>query len=189
MVQTLIVMVKEPRTGRVKTRLGRDIGMVDAAWWYRHQSTRLIRRLRDPRWQIILSVSPDISGLTSRCWPPDLMRIPQGRGDLGQRMNRAMRQLPIGRVCLIGSDIPALSCAHVARAFAALGNNDVVFGPALDGGFWLVGARHGRAVPSTLFENVRWSGPHTLSDSVASVPGMRVALVDRLADVDRGADL
>jgi len=146
MRQTLIVMVKEPRAGRVKTRLGRDIGMVDAAWWFRHQSRRLIRRLRDPRWQIVLTVAPDIQGMASRFWPHDLARMPQGRGDIGQRMLRALRAIPVGPVCLVGADIPDLSRRHVARAFGALGSSDVVFGPAVDGGFWLVGVRHGRMV-------------------------------------------
>jgi glycosyltransferase A (GT-A) superfamily protein (DUF2064 family) len=66
MTPTLIIMVKAPRPGRVKTRLGRGIGMGAAAWWYRHQTRTLIRRLRDPRWQIVLAVSPDREGLASR---------------------------------------------------------------------------------------------------------------------------
>ena len=189
MRQTLIVMVKEPRPGRVKTRLGRDIGMVTAAWWFRHQSADLIRRLRDPRWQMVLAVAPDRAGMLSRCWPGDLARIPQGRGDIGQRMIRAMGRIPLGRVCLVGADIPDMTRAHVARAFATLGGNDLVFGPAVDGGFWLIGARHGRALPPDLFKGVRWSGPHALADAIASIPTARVALADRLADVDRASDL
>ncbi len=59
MRRRLVVMVKAPRPGRVKTRLGRQIGMVPAAWWMRHQTTRLLRRLRDPRWDIWLAVAPD----------------------------------------------------------------------------------------------------------------------------------
>jgi len=65
----------------------------------------------------------------------------------------------------------------------------VVFGPAVDGGFWLVGVHRGRGVPKDMFEGVRWSGPDTLKDSLAALRGKRVALVDRLADVDTGADL
>ena len=88
--RTLIVMVREPRPGRVKTRLGREIGMTAAAWWYRHQTRRLLSRLRDPRWTLLLAVSPDAQGLASRVWPLDLPRLPQGRGDLGQRMARVL---------------------------------------------------------------------------------------------------
>ena len=189
MRQTLIVMVKEPRAGRVKTRLGRDIGMVPAAWWFRHHARDLIRRLRDPRWRIVLSVSPDVQGLNSRFWPGDLARLPQGRGDIGQRMIRALQGIPLGRVCLVGADIFDLRRQHVSRAFAALGGHDIVFGPTEDGGFWLVGVHGGRALPRGLFQNVRWSGPDTLGDAILSMTQGRVGLVDRLQDVDRATDL
>ena len=187
---TLIVMVKAPRPGRVKTRLGRDIGLVPAAWWYRHQVARLIRRLRDPRWRIVLAVAPD-AALGARLWPGDLARLPQGRGDLGARMLRLLRQGGTcgGPVCLIGSDIPAIRPAHIARAFAALGEHDAVFGPAEDGGYWLVGAKHPGRLPRTTFAGARWSSEHALADSLATLPGLRVTLADRLGDVDCAADL
>ncbi|KUJ84111.1 hypothetical protein AVO45_18190 [Ruegeria marisrubri] len=189
MRRTLIIMVKEPRPGRVKTRLGRDIGHVGAAWWFRHQTRALIRRLRDPRWQIVLAVSPDREGTTSRVWPADLPRIAQGRGDLGRRMGRVLRSVPKGRVCLIGADIPGVTSAHVARAFAALGRAEMVFGPAEDGGYWLVGAQGRHVLPKGLFQGVRWSTEHALADTLASVAGRRVATVDLLRDVDSLSDL
>jgi rSAM/selenodomain-associated transferase 1 len=185
----LVVMLKEPRPGRVKTRLGRETGMVAAAWWFRHQTAALLRRLDDPRWRLILAVSPDREGLQSRIWPAHLPRLPQGRGDLGNRMGRLLRGLPPGPVCIVGGDIPALDAPHVARAFAALGRHDAVFGPAPDGGFWLVGMKRIAAPPATLFRGVRWSSPHALADSVASLHGCRIAMVDTLRDVDGAADL
>ncbi|MDX2483607.1 MAG: TIGR04282 family arsenosugar biosynthesis glycosyltransferase [Pseudodonghicola sp.] len=184
---TLIVMVKQPRPGQVKTRLGREIGSVPAAWWYRHQCARLLRCLRDPRWQIVLAVAPD-RALGARVWPADLARLPQGGGDLGARMSRLLRSQP-GPTCLIGSDIPAVTPRHIARAFALLGARDAVFAPAADGGFWLVGARHPRRLPRTLFHAARWSSEHALADSLASLPGLRIALADTLKDVDQAADL
>lgn len=189
MQRTLIVMLKEPRPGRVKTRLARDIGQVAAAWWFRHQCTRLLQRLRDPRWRLVLAVSPDQDGMASRVWPADLPRLPQGAGDLGDRMARAMRRAPPGPVCVIGADIPGVTRAEIRRAFRALGAADVVFGPATDGGYWLVGVRNARRVPRSLFRDVRWSTEHALADTRASVPGLRVGLVDRLADVDTLEDL
>jgi len=189
MRRQLIIMVKEPRSGRVKTRLGREIGMVEAAWWFRHQVTRLLRRIEDPRWQTVLAVAPDRAGLAARVWPAHLPRIPQGPGDLGDRMERVLRGCPPGPVCIIGADIPGITRAHVARAFAALGHHDAVFGPATDGGYWLVGMKRVQPPPATLFREVRWSTQHALEDSIASLPGARVALVDRLQDVDTAADL
>ncbi len=187
-MNTLVVMVKEPRPGRVKTRLGRDIGMVSAAWWFRHQVSALLRRLRDPRWQIVLAVTPDAKGLTSRVWPRDLLRIPQGPGDLGDRMGRVLRAFAPGPVCIIGADIPGISSAHIAEAFAALGPNETVIGPAPDGGYWLIGLSALR-VPRHLFAGVRWSSEHALADTLATMGDMRVAQVAMLRDVDRAADL
>ena len=189
MQRTLVIMVKEPRPGRVKTRLGRDIGMVGAAWWFRHQTRSLIRRLRDPRWQIVLAVSPDREGMTSRIWPADLPRAAQGHGDLGDRMGRMLRGMPKGPVCLIGADIPGITRAHIGRAFQALGSAKMVFGPAPDGGYWLVGAQRYGALPGGMFCNVRWSTEHALADTLASIPGCRIALLDHLRDVDTVADL
>lgn len=186
MRRTLFVMVKEPRPGKVKTRLGREIGMVSAAWWYRHQTARLLRRLRDPRWDLVLAVAPDAEGLASRVWPSGLARLPQGRGDLGQRMQRLLNAAP-GPACLIGSDIPGVTRFHVDRAFATLGRQDAVFGPAPDGGYWLIGKRAGLKLPP--LAPVRWSSAHALGDTLVCLDGLRIAQVDMLQDVDRAADL
>ena len=185
---TLIVMLKDPRPGRVKTRLGREIGMVPAAWWVRHQTARLLRRLTDPRWHLVLAVAPD-TALASRAFPGHLPRVAQGPGDLGARMARLLRAAPSGPVLLVGGDIPGLTAAHVARGFAALGGHDAVFGPATDGGFWLVGLKHPRAATADLFRGVRWSTPHALADSLATLRDRRVARADMLSDVDTAADL
>ncbi|MDU8910088.1 TIGR04282 family arsenosugar biosynthesis glycosyltransferase [Aestuariicoccus sp. MJ-SS9] len=189
MRRQLVVMLKEPRPGRVKTRLGRDIGMTSAAWWFRHQTRQLLRRLEDPRWDLVLAVAPDREGLQSRVWPAHLPRVAQGRGDLGDRMARLMRTLPRGPVCIIGGDIPGVTRAHVRRAFRALGDHDAVFGPAPDGGYWLTGLKRVSPPPVTLFDKVRWSSEHALADSIASLGGLPVALTDRLDDVDTLADL
>ncbi|WP_298859081.1 TIGR04282 family arsenosugar biosynthesis glycosyltransferase [uncultured Sulfitobacter sp.] len=189
MKRTLVVMLKEPRAGRVKTRLGRDIGMVAAAWWFRHQVRRLLRRIDDPRWDIVLAVSPDRAGLVSRVWPQYLVRIAQGQGDLGDRMGRALRKPPVGPVCVIGGDIPDINAKRIAEAFAALGHNDAVFGPAPDGGYWLIGLRRVRAIPPNIFANVRWSTKYALSDTVVTLADHRIAFVATLDDVDTVADL
>lgn len=185
----LIVMLRVPRPGQVKTRLAAAIGAVAAAAWYRHQCRSLLRRLRDPRWDLRLAVSPDAEGRTSRCWPARLLRRPQGRGDIGARMLRALRSTRHGPAILIGSDIPGLRAHHIARAFQALRGADLVFGPATDGGFWLVGARHPRRLTPALFAGVRWSAPETLADVLARAQGQRIALAGRMQDVDVAADL
>lgn len=182
-------MLKEPRPGRVKTRLGRDIGMVPAARWFRFHALALLRRIRDPRWQIVLAVSPDRDGLQSRVWPADLPRIAQGRGDLGARMIRAMRRTGPGPVCVIGADIPALGTREISKGFAALGDHQAVFGPASDGGYWMVGLQHPDHAPAGLFKDVRWSTEHALADSIATLSGLSFTQIGELHDVDTAADL
>ena len=182
----LVVMLKEPRPGRVKTRLGKGVGMTAAAWWFRHQSAALLRRLDDPRWNLILAVAPDHQGLTSRIWPAHLPRVPQGTGNLGDRMARQLGQHP-GPTCIIGADIPGIQPSHIAQAFKALGDHDAVFGPAPDGGYWLVGLKH--APKPDLFANVRWSTKHALVDSHATMRDARIATIATLADVDTASDL
>ena len=185
----LVVMLKEPHPGRVKTRLGRDIGLTRSAWWFRRQSAALIRRLRDPRWDLILAVAPDHEGLQSRVWPADLPRVPQGGGDLGDRMGRQFRTIPQGPVCVIGADIPDINRARIAEAFKALGDHDAVFGPADDGGYWLIGLKRMRPVPPRLFDGVRWSTEHALTDTIQTLPDHRIAQIAMLRDVDTVADL
>ncbi|HUS55932.1 MAG TPA: TIGR04282 family arsenosugar biosynthesis glycosyltransferase [Thermohalobaculum sp.] len=191
MRQTLVIFLKEPRPGRVKTRLGREIGMTAAAWWFRHQSARLIRRLGpDRRWRTVLAVSPDREGLASHIWPTRLPRWPQGTGDLGDRMSRVLRGMPPGPVIIIGADIPGVMPAHVADGFRLLGRHDAVLGPAPDGGYWMIGLRRcGRAVPAGMFRSVRWSSPHALADTVASLAPLDVGFGATLRDVDEASVL
>ncbi|GMG84922.1 TIGR04282 family arsenosugar biosynthesis glycosyltransferase [Paralimibaculum aggregatum] len=183
------MLAKVPQAGRVKTRLACEIGPVAASWWYRHQLLRLLRRLRDPRWQLVLAVAPD-RAVGDPALPAGLPRIPQGQGDLGTRMERALAAQPPGPALLVGGDIPGLGPAHVARAFALLGRHEAVLGPAEDGGFWGIGLRRGaQAAPRPLFAGVRWSVPDTLAETRAALAPLSVGLADRLPDVDSLADL
>lgn len=185
---TLIIMAKAPVMGSVKTRLAREVGAIEATRFYRTAVATVVRRLsRDTRWRTVLAVSPDTS-LFAPCWPRGAARVPQGRGDLGQRMQRLLDMPRTGRVVLIGTDIPAVRPIHIARAFALLGSADVVLGPAADGGFWLVGTSRSRPVPR-LFQEVPWSMPHTLRATVAGLAGRRVAFAATLDDVDTAIDL
>jgi glycosyltransferase A (GT-A) superfamily protein (DUF2064 family) len=89
---------------------------------------------------------------------------------------------------IVGSDIPDIEVDDIVAAFRALGNNDLVFGPAADGGYWLVGARRRPVVPRNLFTRVRWSSKHALADTLANVPATcRVAMLDEHSDIDDGA--
>lgn len=186
----LVVMAKRPGLGLVKTRLAKGIGPVEAARFYRCASLDLLRRVgRDPRWQTVLALAPDRAVHDEGVWPEGLPRVAQGPGDLGDRMGRLMRDLPPGPVVIIGSDIPGVRALHIAEAFEKLGRADAVFGPAEDGGYWLVGLCRRPRIPE-IFGDVRWSCPETLADTAANArrAGLAVANVATLADVDTAED-
>lgn len=187
MKRHLVIFARAPQAGRVKRRIAREIGAVEAARFYRRILADQIKVLtRDPRWTVWLFVTPD-TALRDPVWHGLRVR-PQQQGDLGRRMKRPFTTLPPGPMVLVGSDIPAMRPHHIARAFALLGRHDLVFGPARDGGFWLVGAKRLKPLPRPLFGNVRWSTSRALADTLAGLPsGVATALADTLDDVDDAA--
>jgi len=186
----LVVMARQPSLGTGKRRLAADIGPVAAQRFYRNATAALLRRLSsDPRWHTWLAVTPDAAARGDRLpWTFQGRVTAQGRGDLGARMGRLLRDLPVGPVVIVGSDIPDIARHHIWSAFRSLGNHDWVFGPARDGGYWLIGAkRRPRLTPG--FAGVRWSSATTLSDCLENLAGQRIAFLESLADIDRGQDL
>ncbi|MGG5888894.1 TIGR04282 family arsenosugar biosynthesis glycosyltransferase [Falsiroseomonas sp. HC035] len=179
----LVIFARAPRLGTVKRRLARGIGAMATLRFYRGQLAALLGAVgRDRRWATAISATPD--RVRAR-WPRRVPVLAQGRGGLGQRMARAMR--PHRRVVIVGSDIPEVGAADIAAAFRALGRADAVFGPAEDGGYWLVGL--GPRRPAAPFAKVRWSTDHALADTLANFRNHRVALLRRLRDVDTAEDL
>ena len=181
----LYVFVRAPVLGAVKRRLAAGIGAVEALRFYRAATECLLRRVGgDRRWETILAVTPDRSASGVSPWPAGIGRTGQGAGDLGARMGRILAGDATVPVAIVGSDIPELAAPHIEGAFRALRGADLVFGPAADGGYWLVGRRPGAATRD-LFDGVRWSSRHALADTRANVPPRRrVALLEILEDVD-----
>lgn len=183
----LVLMAKRPQAGRVKTRLARDVGCSEALRVYRTVLGQTLRRLSgDTRWRTWIAVAPDVA-IDDAVWPDGVDLIAQGDGNLGVRMQRMFDVLPPGPVAIIGSDVPGIERGDIAAAFAKLGGHDAVFGPAPDGGYWLVGARR---VPRLLnmFAGVRWSSEQALADTVANLEGKRVAMLREIADLDEAGD-
>ena len=199
-MRELLVFARAPVLGTVKTRLAASVGDGPALALYRHLLARTVARLSHGDWRLRLCVTPDAAarpapeeegrmGIEDRDWPAGVPRLAQGDGNLGERMRRplegASRTSP---VVVVGSDIPGLDAAHVARAFDALSSAPFVFGPAADGGFWAVGAS--ARPPAGFLRGVRWSSLATLADAVATCPAEQgPLLVDTLADLDDAASL
>jgi glycosyltransferase A (GT-A) superfamily protein (DUF2064 family) len=131
------------------------------------------------RFNTVLALTPDGARFVL---PPRVIRIDQGKGDLGHRMHRALARFPHGRAAIIGSDIPAAGPDDLAAAFRALGSAEAVFGPAEDGGYWLIGL--GPRRPARPFAAVRWSTAHALADTLSNFRGRRVAMLRPLSDID-----
>jgi len=184
----LVLFARAPQLGSGKRRLARDIGAVGALRFERLMLSRSARRLgRDARWRLRFAVTPDRACNRKRLWPRGIPVTGQGGGDLGERMRRALAACPPGPAVLIGTDIPALGPEHIAEAFRLVGKHDLVFGPAEDGGFWLVGARRSPRLPP-LFGRVRWSSPRALEDALATLPrNVSVGFAAQLEDVDDGS--
>jgi uncharacterized protein len=182
MRDTVYVFARAPRLGTVKRRLAAGIGACAALQFYRGALARTLRRLAaDRRFRTVLAITPRRA---RGPWRHGMPHVPQGDGDLGQRMQRAARRNR--RVAIVGSDIPDLRANDVARAFKLLGRSDACFGPAEDGGYWLVAL--GSRRPLCPFAKVRWSSKHALRDTLANFSGRRVSYLRTLRDVDDAGD-
>jgi rSAM/selenodomain-associated transferase 1 len=185
--QHLVVFAKQPVMGAVKKRLAKDIGLVRAIRFYRQNLARVLRLLaRDSRWQVWLAISPE----NATPWPgiPANVRIiTQGHGDLGDRMDRVMQGLPPGPAAIIGSDIPGVLPRHVDRVFKVLKRDDVVIGPAGDGGYWVIGMKR-RPVPQGAFNNVDWSSGREMFQTLGNLSRWNRRWASELHDVDDGDD-
>mgnify|MGYP001371982124 CR=1 FL=1 len=185
----LIIFAKNPRIGRVKTRLARDMGKVGAWGFYRQMLSRIPARLaKKGPWETYLSYSPDHS-LTKIFPAKKCGFLKQGAGDLGDRMFRPKDRLKPGPFVIIGTDIPDIKPSHIKKAFKLLGKNDVVFGPCDDGGFWLVGLKRHPIITDPYQQSVRWSHEETLNDCLKNLKSKKVAFLESLEDIDTFDDL
>jgi rSAM/selenodomain-associated transferase 1 len=191
----LAVMVKQPVAGAVKTRLSPPLTPEAAAALYR---CFLLDKLEQVR--RLTAVAPCLAYAPQEARPffrelagSDFWLIPQEGRDLGQRLARLSRRLlEAGHpgVVIIDSDTPSLPDQFLAEAVQCLRDprTDAVFGPAEDGGYYLVGLR--RPAPR-LFDGIAWSTPAVLAQSLANAEaaGLSVHLLPPWFDVDTPADL
>ncbi len=190
----VIVMVKYPQPGSVKTRLGREIGMKKACDLYREFVRVLLKTCRTTRFDTVISCHPDHPVSDFREWlGPGFRYLMQHGPDLGHKMRDAFEQafsLGYDRVILTGSDLPHLPGAAIEAAAQKTGTCDVVIGPALDGGYYLTAMTKGRFYPD-MFDDIPWSTADVLDITMEKLAaGNRIsALLKPLRDIDTLADL
>ena len=185
----LIIFARAPVYGTVKQRLAQDIGKQAALEFYQHTLTSQLEQLSGEMWNLTIAAAS--APEAHHPMFDSFNTISQREGDLGYRMVSTLAHFEGTNRIIIGSDIPSINTTHIRDAFTALRDYDLVFGPACDGGFWLVGCNAdfvaGQDTASHFMKNVRWSTEHALSDTLLTVPPQyRVATVCTLADVDDG---
>jgi uncharacterized protein len=182
----LVLFLKAPRAGMVKTRLAAALGPERACAAYRVLVDTLVRQLAGIE-AVQLRFAPDDAQAEVAAWQqPGWSTAPQGPGDLGLRLSRAFAEAFAHgreRVVVIGSDCPELQGTDVRAAWLALDEADVVLGPARDGGYWLIGLRQPQP---ELFAGMPWSSERVLEETLARCRARQLKwqLLRELTDVD-----
>ena len=192
------LMTRAPRPGQSKTRLAAVIGVELAADFARAVLLDVSDALAASEdWQMTLFVEPASAANELAALTAVADTVPQEPGSIGARMHGVVTMLRgrgSGAVVVVGSDIPLLGPPQIAAALRALSANDLVFGPARDGGYYLLAVAAEFAMDLTpLFDDaaILWSTSAVLSASiaVAEANGWRVGLIEPLTDVDTAADI
>lgn len=183
----LIVFVKNIMLGKVKTRLARTIGDVAAFNIYSELFAITERETLKMAVDRYIYFSDVIIPST---WEGDQKFVQQGN-DLGEKMKHAFQHgfdRGYENIILIGSDLPDISKEIIASGFGQLKDNDVVFGPALDGGYYLIGLSK---MNTAIFDNKPWSQPVLLEQTLAALSQQKamVSLLTPLNDIDTFEDL
>jgi len=188
--EKLIVFLKAPRPGQVKMRLAATLGAAAACAAYRRLVETLLRQIATLK-NVELRFTPDDAESEIKPWMQEHWQLAeQGAGDLGRRLDQAFQSAfrnGSGRVVIIGSDCPEVTAADIESAYAALLSHDVVVGPAVDGGYWLIGLR---AAQPALFIDMPWSTSLLLRETLerSRDAALRVHFLRTLSDVDTEAD-
>lgn len=192
--QWLGMMAKHWTLGTVKTRLAHHTGHAAAAAIHEYFTVRLTQRLAGVAEQRCVFVTPDdacasLGDAIDQSW----LTSPQGSGDLGARMAAAFQWM-LGRdgqqasnAIIIGADLPTLSPADLDDAFGRLAKNDLVLGPAVDGGYYLIGIRGPwRPEHATLFRGIQWSTASVFKDTchLAKSSRLSASILAMREDID-----
>jgi rSAM/selenodomain-associated transferase 1 len=189
MTSFLLIFIKNPRLGYVKTRLARTLGDEAALGIYHIllEKTRLAAMGVPVRRLLFYSdqIQPDDT------WPASAFeKWLQTEGDLGARMQHAFAQafqLGAEKVAIIGSDCPELTPEILQKAYDVLDHHDFVVGPTPDGGYYLLGMRQ---MENAVFQDIAWSTEQVLTQTIAAIQGLGKThtLLPQISDIDTEAD-
>lgn len=185
--RALIIFVRVPELGKVKTRLAKDVG--DA------QALAIYKALLEHTRSVALSVNADRylyyhNDIVKDAWSTEhFIKKIQAEGDLGIKLQSAFEEVSIlsDKVLVIGSDCPQLSADHIEEAFTQLDNHDYVVGPSLDGGYYLLGTN---SYQQEIFSNINWSTERVYNQTIATISRLKMShkTIEPLSDVDYKED-
>ena len=196
----LILFTRYPEPGTTKTRMIPKLGAEGAAELQRQMTRHIVSKVME-----FSGLHPTALEVRFDGGDKNLMEAwlgigfdyaPQGKGDIGLRMNRALAD---GFACgyepvvIIGSDIPAITADIIQEAFAGLKKKDLVLGPASDGGYYLIGMHKTTFIQANprLFNGIHWGTDRVLPQTLAVAKELELSytLLDTLDDVDRPVDV
>ena len=193
--QHLIIFTRYPEPGKTKTRLIPALGVEGAANLQRQMTEYTLSKVKQVQQSTGISFEVRFAGgnlqLMQNWLGTELIYQLQGEGDLGKRMeNSFLSAFNRGaqEVIIIGIDCPGVNAQVLTKAFDKIQNCDLILGPAVDGGYYLIGLR--RAI-GKLFTNIDWGTAKVLQQTVdiAEQLNLSIAYLRTLADVDRKEDL
>ena len=195
MTKHLIIFTRYPEPGQTKTRLIPALGPEGAAQLHRQMAEKMVRTAQELAKLQSVSIEIQYTGsdlqLMQNWLGLDLTYQLQGTGDLGDRIIQAFQDAFMAgksAVVIVGTDCPDLSCEILSQAFEILQHQDIVIGPAQDGGYYLIGLS--RLIPE-LFQGINWGTAEVLQQTIAICQNLNHSVGDlpQLADVDRPEDL
>ena len=182
--KAIIVFIKNPELGKVKTRLAKTVGAPKALKIYKSLMAHTRAIALSVKAKRLLFYSDWINDEDE--WPSaSFNKYLQADGDLGLRITQAFQSAAekAEKLIIIGSDCPQLSADIIEDAFAALDEHDFVIGPALDGGYYLLGMN---TFEPALFQDIHWSSATVKAETVAKINGLGKTVCELipLSDID-----
>ena len=190
----LLVFLRAPEKGRVKTRLAREIGDKKTLALYEKFVQKTLMAVEKSGMEYRICFFPaDKKALVEDWLGPGHVYMPQIGDDLGQRMDNALSRVfdqGAQKAVLVGTDIPDISANQFLRAQNLLEQNDVVIGPSFDGGYWLIGFHRDGFYPG-LFHHVDWGTDSVFSSTIekCKLADLSTGILPTLQDIDTLEDL
>jgi rSAM/selenodomain-associated transferase 1 len=187
--ELLIIFAKDPKKGKVKTRLAREIGSEKALSVYLRLLNKTCRIFRKTAYDVKLYFTPSKTHL-KKVVPKRFELKPQRGNNLGKKMLNAFEKNKnkYGRIVIIGTDCPLVSKSLIKKAFNKLNDNQIVLGPSEDGGYYLVGLSK---IHRGIFSGITWGTNKVLKQTLnkCKLLNVKPTLLKKLYDIDTASDL